>query len=137
MKYERQWRAVRSDVVEGFMAKDKRKALRRPMRHTAWIALGAGRLQGCVLADVSDTGCRIDVENVDMVPQHFTLWLARNGSARRKCKVVWRNERQIGVAFDRPVFNPEQVPLVPDIKAEIVSIESGGTVPIEEIEKSE
>ena len=107
------------------------------MRYTAWIALDAGRLQGCVLADVSDTGCRIDVENVDIVPEQFTLWLARNGSARRKCKVVWRNERQIGVAFDRPVFNPEQVPLAPEIPAEIVSIEPGETVLTGEIEKSE
>jgi hypothetical protein len=106
------------------------------MRYTAWIALGADRLQGCVLADVSDTGCRIDVENVDIVPQNFTLWLARNGSARRKCKVVWRNARQIGVAFDRPVFDPEQVPLAPNIPVEILSIEPGETAPLEEIEKS-
>jgi hypothetical protein len=119
------------------MAKDKRRAIRRPMRYTAWIALGADRLQGCVLADVSDTGCRIDVENVDTVPENFTLWLARNGSARRKCKVVWRKERQIGVAFDRPVFNPEQIPLVPDVPVAIVSIEPGDSAPLEEIEKSE
>jgi hypothetical protein len=106
------------------------------MRYTAWIALGADRLQGCVLADVSDTGCRIDIENVDIVPQNFTLWLARNGSARRKCKVVWRNARQIGVAFDRLVFDPEQVPLAPDIPVEIISIEASDAASIEEIEKS-
>jgi hypothetical protein len=107
------------------------------MRYTAWMALGTDRLQGCVLADVSDTGCRIDVEDADAVPQNFTLWLARNGSARRKCKVVWRNARQIGVAFDRPVFNPEQVPLAPEFPVEIVSIGPGETAPLEEIEKSE
>lgn len=39
--------------------------------------------------------------------------------------------------FRSPVFNPEQVPLAPDIPAEIVSIEPAETVLIEETEKSE
>lgn len=107
------------------------------MRYTAWIALGRDKLHGCVLADVSDTGCRIDVENADIVPQTFTLWLAHNGSARRKCKVVWRKPRQIGVAFDRPAFDTEQVPLAPNIPVEIVSIEPVETVLIDETAKSE
>lgn len=96
------------------------------MRYTAWIALGPDQLHGCVLADVSDTGGRIDVENADIVPQTFTLWLASNGSAQRKCKVVWRKARQIGVAFDRPTLDPEQVPLAPNIPVEIVSMETIG-----------
>lgn len=107
------------------------------MRYTAWIALAPGQLHGCVLADVSDTRCRLDVENADIVPRRFTLWLAHNGSARRKCKVVWRKARQIGVAFDRPVVDPEQVPLEPNIPLEIVSIEPVEAVAINETAKSE
>ena len=107
------------------------------MRYTAWIALGPDKLHGCVLADVSDTGCRIDVEKPDIVPETFMLWLALNGSARRKCKVVWRKARQIGVAFDRPVFDPEQVPLAPNIPVEIVSIEPAETVLVDETVKPE
>ena len=87
---------------------DKRRAPRRPMRYTAWIVLAPGKLQGCVVADISDTGGRLDVENTEAVPDTFTLWLASNGSARRKCRIVWREKRQIGVAFDRAVFDPEQ-----------------------------
>ena len=95
--------------------KDKRKAPRRPMRYTAWIALAPGKLQGCALADISDTGGRIDVETSDAIPDSFVLWLARNGSARRKCRVIWRKPRQIGVAFDRTVFDAEQASLVPTL----------------------
>jgi hypothetical protein len=95
--------------------KDKRKAPRRPMRYTAWIALAPGKLHGCVLADISDTGGRIDVENADAIPETFMLWLARNGSARRKCSVIWRTPRQIGVAFDHAIFDPEQAALVPTL----------------------
>ena len=106
------------------MVKDKRKAVRRPMRYTAWIVVGPGQLQGCSLADVSDTGGRLDVENPTNVPDTFTLWLSSNGSARRMCKVVWRAERQIGVAFERAAFDPAQVPLVPNIPVEIVTTET-------------
>ena len=95
--------------------KDKRKAPRRPMRYTAWIALAPGKLHGCVLADISDTGGRIDVEDAETVPDTFMLWLASNGSAQRKCRVVWREKRKIGVAFDREVLDPEQAALVPAV----------------------
>jgi hypothetical protein len=97
------------------LMKDKRKARRRRMRYTAWIVLAPDQLHGCVMADVSDTGGRIDVEESDKIPDEFVLCLARNGSARRKCRVVWRMPRQIGVAFDRPIFDPEQAALVPVI----------------------
>ena len=95
--------------------KDKRRAPRRPMRYTAWIALAPGQLQGCVVADISDTGGRLDVENGEAVPETFMLWLSSNGSAQRKCRVVWRQKRQVGVTFDREVFDPEQAALVPAV----------------------
>ena len=78
--------------------KDKRRAPRRPMRYTAWIVLAPGKLQGCVVADISDTGGRLDVENGEAIPEAFTLWLSSNGSAQRKCRVVWRQKRRVGVA---------------------------------------
>lgn len=81
--------------------KDQRKAVRRPMRYTAWIAVAPDKLRGCVLADISDTGGRLDIDDSDAIPDRFTLWLARNGSAKRACRVVWRQARQLGVAFDR------------------------------------
>jgi hypothetical protein len=110
------------------MIKNKRKAVRRPMRYTAWIVLSSGQLHGCALADVSDTGSRLNVENASSIPDTFTLWLSNNGSARRKCKVIWRAANQIGVAFERAVFDPEQVPLVPNAPAETVS--TGATEPV-------
>jgi hypothetical protein len=83
------------------------------MRYTAWIVLAAGRLHGCVLADVSDSGCRLVVEDADAIPETFALWLASNGSAQRKCRLVWRQARQVGVTFDRDVFDAEKAALVP------------------------
>jgi hypothetical protein len=99
------------------MAKDKRKSVRRPMRYTAWVALAADQLHNCVLSDVSDTGARIDIEDSKAIPDDFVLLLSSNGSARRKCQVVWRQPRQIGVKFERHLANAERATLVPKVDA--------------------
>jgi hypothetical protein len=95
------------------MIKDKRKSVRRPVRYTAWVALEAGQLHGCVLSDVSDSGARIDIDETKEIPDQFTLLLASNGSAQRKCRVIWRQPRQIGVTFDRTLGHIEAATLAP------------------------
>jgi hypothetical protein len=95
------------------MNKDKRKAPRRPIRYTAWIELGPDDLHGCVLSDISEHGARIDIDETKPIPDNFTLMLASNGSARRKCKVVWRKPRNIGVTFERGLNEGNQATLVP------------------------
>jgi hypothetical protein len=95
------------------MVKDKRKALRRTLRYSAWVALEGDQLYGCVLSDVSDTGARIETDDSKIIPADFTLLLASNGAARRLCHVVWRNERQIGVTFERRPADTEKATLVP------------------------
>jgi hypothetical protein len=72
------------------IVKDKRKSLRRPVRYSAWVALGSNQLHGCVMTDVSDSGTRIEIEASQPIPNRFTLLLTGNGSARRKCRMVWR-----------------------------------------------
>jgi hypothetical protein len=100
------------------MINDKRKALRRPIRYSAWLALGPDDLHGCVLSDVSDTGARIDIDETKEIPDHFMLWLSNSGSARRKCKVVWRKPRQLGVNFERRINAAEHATLVPLLDAD-------------------
>jgi hypothetical protein len=81
--------------------KDKRKARRRPLRRSAWVALGPNDLHGCKLFDVSEAGARIEVEDATPIPDHFMLFLSNNGAARRACQVVWRNSNQLGVKFEK------------------------------------
>ena len=99
------------------MINDKRKSLRRPMRYTAWLVLAADELHGCVLSDISDTGARIDVEDSKPIPDEIMLLLSSNGAARRKCRVVWRKPRQIGVKFERRLADAERATLVPKLDA--------------------
>ena len=85
------------------MLKDKRKAPRKAMRFSAWVTMPDKSLHGCVLADISDTGARLDVEDAKKVPDRFMLFLSgRNGKARRYCHVVWRAPEQLGVEFETP-----------------------------------
>jgi len=45
------------------------------------------------MTDVSDSGARIEIEAPQPIPNRFTLLLTGNGSARRKCRMVWRKPR--------------------------------------------
>ncbi|HZL31727.1 MAG TPA: PilZ domain-containing protein [Pseudolabrys sp.] len=101
--------------------KDKREAVRRAMRYTAWLTLDGDELHGCALSDISDTGARIDVEDSDRLPDHFMLLLSGNGVARRKCRIVWRQPRQIGVTFERRLPVELRANLVPAMDADTES----------------
>ena len=101
------------------MIKDKRKSQRRPIRYTAWLALEPGQLHGCALSDMSDTGARIDVEDSKTIPDRFLLLLSANGNAKRKCRVVWRKPRQVGVKFERKPADDERATLVPKLDADM------------------
>ncbi len=91
------------------MLKDKRKAPRREIRYTSWIVMDDAELQGCVLLDISDTGAKLDVQDASAIPDRFVLSLSNRGRARRKCQVVWRSEKQVGVEFDRKLPKAHQV----------------------------
>jgi len=79
---------------------DKRKVRRRPLRRSAWVALGPNNLHGCKLSDVSEAGAHIEVQDAAPIPNQFILFLSKSGAVRRVCQVVWRNSSQLGVKFE-------------------------------------
>jgi hypothetical protein len=80
--------------------RELRQAKRKGCRNAAWIGLSNGRTRiPCVLWDLSDTGARIAAPRSKALPPVFNLVLAKNGSSPRACRVVWRNDRQLGVQF--------------------------------------
>ena len=89
------------------MDKDNRKDRRRPMRYTAWVAVGPKQLHRCVVSDISESGARIVVENSSLIPDCFFLFLSPTGAARRACRVAWRNATQIGVKFEASLAEAE------------------------------
>ena len=113
------------------MQKDKRKSRRQPLRYSAWMALDADKLHGCVLADISDTGARLDVEDSKALPDHFRLLLSGSGSARRYCRVIWRGAAQIGVAFEKRPGEAADATLVPKLNADAAAAVITDAEPVE------
>ena len=54
--------------------------------------------RNCMICDVSQQGARIAVVRQNDIPDEFRLMLG-GGGAHRRCRVVWRTEQQVGVAF--------------------------------------
>jgi PilZ domain len=78
---------------------NQRKVPRRNVRYPARIDAIDGSALPCMLVDISQTDARLLATGTDQIPGEFTLLL---GSAVRTCRVVWRNERQLGVQFLPP-----------------------------------
>lgn len=54
----------------------------------------------CTVRNMSDSGAAIDLESPVILPQSFTLSIARDNLVRN-CRPVWRNDKRIGLAFVR------------------------------------
>lgn len=76
---------------------DKRKAARRDVRRAARISFARQNLV-CTVRNISATGAAIEASNLDAIPDNFGLVIEMESTARR-CAVVWRKPKQIGVQF--------------------------------------
>jgi len=79
---------------------EHRRSLRQPVQFPAWIDFGNGSEQReCTVLDVSDGGARLMVAAPALLPKEFWLLLTRSGVRRRRCKIVWRSDVEIGVRY--------------------------------------
>jgi hypothetical protein len=54
----------------------------------------------CTIVDLTNRGACIELVDAYDVPDRFELSFG-NRHAHRACRVTWRTENQLGVAFDR------------------------------------
>ena len=57
-----------------------------------------GQTLGCVVRNLSQAGARLALRAPQNVPDKFQLLFDSDGSVRQ-CRVVWRQETHVGVAF--------------------------------------
>jgi hypothetical protein len=77
-----------------------RRKTRRQFEYSAEIATdGKTPVRACMICDISQTGARLVLDSDDELPEHFVLLLSRNGSARRRCRLIWRKGAMAGVEF--------------------------------------
>jgi hypothetical protein len=80
-----------------------RKKPRRAFHYAAKILTdGTSPPRKCAVTDISHSGARLVLETAEELPDRFLLLLTKNGGARRRCKVIWRNGTTVGVQFFEP-----------------------------------
>jgi PilZ domain len=82
------------------MTKEHRRSVRRTIQHKSAILNDDGSiLANCTMMDVSAHGAKIATLEKTEIPDEFVLLLAKGGKVRRKCKVAWRRQNEVGVKF--------------------------------------
>ena len=76
---------------------EKRKYQRTEINEPAYVT-SAGSVMSCMVRNISPEGAAIDVENPAFVPEQFRLVMA-NDSSIRECKVIWIQQKRVGLAF--------------------------------------
>jgi hypothetical protein len=79
----------------GFMAENRIYQRHRVLK-AGTIEFGGGAID-CMVRNISAAGAALDVTSPVGIPEHFTL--ITDGS-HRPCRITWRKEKRIGVAFD-------------------------------------
>jgi len=77
---------------------DTRIAPRYRVAKPAKIDHGGDKIN-CIIRDLSATGAALEISDIVRVPPNFTLIIPEDG-LRLRCRVVWRKDFRIGVAFD-------------------------------------
>lgn len=80
-----------------------RKSVRQPLSYPAKIVATDGSWgRNCRVADISDKGAKITLEQPVELPSDFILALSMRGKALRRCHVVWTEKSEVGVRFVVP-----------------------------------
>jgi hypothetical protein len=79
---------------------EKRKYQRTEINEPAYVS-SEGSVMSCMVRNISPEGAAIDVENPTFVPAQFRLVMVSDSSVR-ECKVIWIQQKRIGVAFTAP-----------------------------------
>ncbi len=56
----------------------------------------------CTVLDISETGARVELTNVDIVPETFKLFIPETHRLC-ECRVVRRSGRQLGLQFESQI----------------------------------
>jgi len=74
---------------------DHRSTPRHRVLKAATISFGGGAIS-CTIRNLSDSGASLEVQSPIGIPETFALVMDGGG---RRCRVIWRREKRIGVRF--------------------------------------
>jgi hypothetical protein len=79
---------------------ERRRWPRRATFEGAAIVVGGRELSSCAVRDLSHAGARLQVGCSVGLPDQFDL-VSTSSLTRRRCRIVWRSPRAMGVEFVR------------------------------------
>lgn len=77
---------------------ERRTAPRHRVLKRGTLAFGGGGID-CTVRNISTTGARVDIASPIGLPPQLILVIETDQFIRR-CRSVWNNERQLGLAFE-------------------------------------
>jgi PilZ domain len=77
---------------------ERRAGPRKPVLMSGAIEF-VGGTANCLIRNISISGAALDVTSPLDIPGRFNLFFKADGT-RIPCPVIWRQDEQIGVAFD-------------------------------------
>lgn len=77
---------------------ERRTLPRRSAEFTAYVDRAGREPLPCTVFDMTYGGARIHAQDTAL-PDRFTLLIEGGSFVRRSCRVVWRDEFTVGVAF--------------------------------------
>jgi PilZ domain len=80
----------------------KKRESRKSLSQPGWITLEGGfAARQCVVQDLSATGAKVTIDNPNSLPTKLRLAFSRDARTGRRCEVVWRRGKSVGVKFVR------------------------------------
>ena len=91
-------RVVRILVQTGLM--EERRATQRQRVSKVGSSEFDGRAVDCTVRNISPLGAALEVATTVGIPHEFTLKMPTSNMCTN-CRVIWRKEKHIGLAFER------------------------------------
>jgi hypothetical protein len=66
---------------------------------TAWIVINGRADRECSILDASLAGAKVVVQDGSGIPDQFELAFFQAVDRRRKCEVIWRRGKMLGIKF--------------------------------------
>jgi len=80
-------------VMEEFAQSPRRRMFKTGLIEFEGVAIK------CAVENLSDTGAALQLATPHYIPDRFTLSVSGD-QFRRRCHIIWRKEKLVGVAFD-------------------------------------
>jgi PilZ domain len=97
------WRkAVSGGTSDMALLSSKKRETRKSLSQPGWITLEGGfAARQCVVQDLSTTGAKVTIDDPNSLPAKLRLAFSRDARTGRRCEVVWRRGKSVGVKFVR------------------------------------